>query len=86
MGQVWRCGPDDELQGQYKVESKDSKHAEFVAMFRGLEAKVHNTNVKELNKETRRAIANDEMVKYVNGINAKSATELAKKGCSLKYA
>ena len=76
---------DDELQDQYKVESKDNKYAEFVAMFRGLEAKVHNTNIKELSKETRRAIANDEMVKYVNGINGKSATELAKKGCSLKY-
>ena len=76
---------DDELQEQYKMESKDNKYADFIAMFRELETKVHNANTKEFSKETRKAIANSEMVKYVNGISGKVATELGKKSCNLKY-
>ena len=76
---------DDELQEQYKVESKDNKYAEFIATFRELETKVHNANTKELSKETRKAVAKSEMVKYVNSISSKVPTELGKKSCNLKY-
>ena len=76
---------DDELQEQYKLESKDNKHAEFVAVFRELEAKVHNANMKELSKETRKAVANSDMIKYVTSMSGKASTELGKKSCNLKY-
>ena len=76
---------DDELQEQYKMESKDNKQSEFVALFRELETKVHNANMKELSKETRKAVANSDMIKYVTSMSGKASTELGKKSCNLKY-
>ena len=74
-----------EQQEQYKMESKDNKQSEFVALFRELETKVHNANMKELSKETRKAVANSDMIKYVTSMSGKASTELGKKSCNLKY-